>query len=836
MSMIEVNEINDLLLDDEIRHFLEQMDTWEQKRQELLNNLQNLDPERIKVLVLGKTGTGKSAIINGLTGVDLEYFKHPIEKIPVIDCVNPESRERIEGRTKIGHSGKSETKVPLGLEDPHNLVIYYDCCGFQDTQGAGDEIQNILYIQTLASMLRRVKVVLTIAEHTIMLERENGVFNEIEQITRLFANQDFLRSNLYLVVTKSRGVTERDDIKERLARLLAEDHDGNRINIKEVVESSIENDRIGLFPMPYRYGPIEKGIFQEIIRGLNQVPETNDVGQVKIEVSARAEIFVSRVFIKLQNCITYQLVKISKQIISQLCNKRIDVAKNLNEIYSFLKHLSNRIPSNFACNNKNESLTKIEILDRVSTYADQIIELSRQDRTLEELVESCQELKKYKNYLLELLRIFPESVFTSESWSNETYNLQRRISDFLQISEELNEGTLIFRGILVGTARINKIIKKKNLQNFNRVEIYCLNTLFLDEELTFRGNDLFIIAPTWIMYSEVKINLTGKDQENLPESENNNKDGEPGLPGGNSGNFVGIGTTFVSLRFLKLVLNGGQGGRGLDGKEGERGLPGSDGNLVEVQNRVETKRVSKEPRYGGGSLVYSLLTFNAKFEEVYESQGEIGGKGEEGGKGGCGGQGGRSGKAFIFIGRDPANPKDVRLEAKDGPEGVPGEGGRGGQGGQGGTTFRGVYVNDIVLPELRSKSYWKSKSIPKRVMAAPRSASRCLLHAAMMASHVATPVFLPVVGLFQLGLSFHLSNINSKWKQKPEECSESQGEQGESGAKPDEKNCENRPPPDQNNFDHEGEKRILSLNYNNYYSETQQAFRFKSLIKRMHIV
>jgi len=818
---------HDLLLDSEMKAFLEQMNAWHQKHQDFTNRLQNLLNQKSVVLVLGKTGTGKSALINGLTGVDLEYFKHPIERTPVIDCINAELQERIEGKTKIGHSGKSETKFPIDVEDPNGSMIYYDCGGFEDTQGAGIEIQNTFYLQALASTLNKVKIVLTVTEHTVMRERQNGILSELDQITRLFCNPEFLKSSLYLVVTKGPKETEKEDVIYRLRRL-TEDQP-NEI-IKEIVKYLIENDRIGLFSVPCEYGLIKREIFEEIRENLVRIPDGNLMNQVRMEISKSGKDLVDRVFTKLQRCITHQLAQMSEKILNQVCSKEIEIARHINEVYEFTRKLLKKTPSNFARMNNSASRSKDEILNEVKSYANNIIEI-------EILKEDCEELIRLVCYVEELLKISPEKNLDCTSWNDEVLALQRQLGSLMEISDKLIGSSLVLKGIVIDTRYIQKMVLKQKEQEIKRIEVYCLNKFFGDDNLVLPGIDLLIISPTWFISNDMEINLSGRDQQALPQEtpldndddeKKSDKDGKPGLPGGNSGNFICMGNEFMNVSWMKLVLNGGRGGQGSEGKEGECGISGIDGDFDPVKQRDTKCMISKELCYSASSVLCSMVTLNGKFNEIYESKGEVGGRGKDGGKGGCGGRGGRNGQAFISIGKGLAEIEEqIVLEADAGPDGIAGASGKGGAGGRGGKSYKATYFNEMVLPEFRDKHFWTSRSTSKRILSAPRSASRGALHAAIIAAHIPIPILLPLLTAFQLCVSSHAAIANSRWEQAPEKSFDFE-ESGECGKTPEEKNYFNMIDPEPNSFNGILEKMKLNEKYLEYYSETEM---FKSLIK-----
>lgn len=78
--------------------------------------------ESSAVFVLGDTGSGKSTLINFLTGAPLTIKKHEYVKEYYIENVNLES-------LPIGHEAKSKTKMPALVSDSKENT-FIDTAGF----------------------------------------------------------------------------------------------------------------------------------------------------------------------------------------------------------------------------------------------------------------------------------------------------------------------------------------------------------------------------------------------------------------------------------------------------------------------------------------------------------------------------------------------------------------------------------------------------------------------------------------------------------------------------------------------------------------------------------
>src|SRR4051812_19018 len=80
------------------------------------------------ILILGPTGSGKSTVLNYLMGVKLISRRDRKGEV-YIDTAD-------KTFTKIGHEYHSETFKAIRIEDKVNNWIFWDCCGFNDTNGA----------------------------------------------------------------------------------------------------------------------------------------------------------------------------------------------------------------------------------------------------------------------------------------------------------------------------------------------------------------------------------------------------------------------------------------------------------------------------------------------------------------------------------------------------------------------------------------------------------------------------------------------------------------------------------------------------------------------------
>ncbi|CAK6587165.1 MAG: hypothetical protein IRF12RH_07155 [Rickettsia helvetica] len=246
------------------------------------------------------------------------------------------------------------------------------------------------------------------------------------------------------------------------------------------------------------------------------------------------------------------------------------------------------------------------------------------------------------------------------------------------------------------------------------LNVFALNTLFIDEDVSLGNNTLTVIAPKWHIIGTKTISLDGVEGESHynetiqknkhftlhilhgrskaeggTERHINGKDGKPGGAGGPGGSFFGIGDQFINGRNLTITANGGIGGAGQDGGDG---FKGRDGSSPIVKSASDLSPCYKDLCDGGKQINgfnckkidYSYHDSDGKsglyFRPVckYKLFGTPGTKGGDGGNGGRGGIGGLPGSIALFeLSNDSRISKynDVGKDGKNGTGGIGGDSG-----------------------------------------------------------------------------------------------------------------------------------------------------------------
>jgi len=128
------------------------------------------------VLVIGNTGSGKSTLINALTGKKLE-------SIFIEDSGEFQIRlAKGQQGAVIGDTAVSETTVPKSWFDNKTGVTYWDCPGFEDTKGSEQDIANGMFIEKVFQNSKEVKIILVMSEAQLNSDRSLDILNMAKKV------------------------------------------------------------------------------------------------------------------------------------------------------------------------------------------------------------------------------------------------------------------------------------------------------------------------------------------------------------------------------------------------------------------------------------------------------------------------------------------------------------------------------------------------------------------------------------------------------------------------------------------------------------------------------
>ncbi len=689
-----------------------------------LNDLLNVKIKEKVVLLVGRTGAGKSLLGNLLAGVDLQGVGVNLDFR--LEPVDPK-----KAFFKISHSIESCTGIPNVYSPPMRDFSYIDFPGFDDTHFPEQDIANLFFRKEVLKNVKEMKLVLVVDWTDI--DRKGtylpNTFNDLLQFLGYENIQDerlaTLAESIILVVTHTPPL-ENKAIREKVGKALKEyvaSPYGLKDNAKAIlgeileVEFADKTGRWATFSSPSQAGTVPKvdGDRKEIAALLHD--------QKSKYISISDTTIQAKVNVKYEGMVQNGL----RSLITDL--KRGFAGKVLSEVSAYLQRFYTRVAGKSALREFQKKYHEIIASKAPRTLFELLKELQfSSDMFAYGLLEEAKRQDESIKFLVDLL---PNKIASQMPYKRdwvEELGLRKTLLEWDKTVTETTADSLLsvsstadskvklsLQGYFPRLSQITNVIG--NYQAVSEVEIHALHTVLIDADLggdKMRGVDVTIIAPKWEVPNKQTINLTGKNSGHSYNSRAQDgqspgeagTDGLPGQPGENGGHFFGFGLAFSGIENLTVVSKGGKGGRGQDGGAGHPGNDGEDGvvradfsmSVDEAHNGAQGKRDLWErfqhPPDKTGDIGYDQELLN---------RGKAGGKGGNGGRAGIGGNGGQPG-SVEFISLDKTT-LTIPTKRENGPEGEAGAVGNKGIGGRKGRDWGGVWHTERRGFSLRSYDY-----------------------------------------------------------------------------------------------------------------------------------
>ena len=235
-----------------------------------------------RVLVLGVTGSGKSTLVHSLAGKELISDKE-FE-------LDVKGKDYLPG-LKIGHGVDSATTIPRSWYDQSNNLVYWDCPGFMDSRGEGQEIVNAFSIDQIFTKPSRIKIILAIQENELEGERGNHTLNRLRKVLNILPDIKTVKDGLTIVVTHK--VDHRFTAQKKLQGLLEKAKASNDLINKDTITSILadllqKNNRIFTFPAPTVVGGGAYTLFtdkQNVLNSLKTPPVINPHHEICLDLN-----------------------------------------------------------------------------------------------------------------------------------------------------------------------------------------------------------------------------------------------------------------------------------------------------------------------------------------------------------------------------------------------------------------------------------------------------------------------------------------------------------------------------------------------------------------------
>lgn len=511
-----------------------------------------------KVVVIGRAGIGKTHLIEGLAGdlvAERAGFVGPMSLRPV----NPLPDFQAAG-------GLVGTTIPAAwVDQAHNRVIW-DCPGFNGPGGDEENIRNFTSINQLFNPQTRAKILVAVPEEDLADPRLIQLQTLFNTITEVFSQNNQLLNSLSLVVTKT--TVSHDNIKNALRAIRNQNPQLFNQRARNLFNSLVDDfanhpNRVTSFPVPTQLGPYQ--LDRDSINNCLDSTQYTLNFRTQPNLDPGAQNYITTLAQDLNQYLeNYMKTEGSQRVISY-CKKMIDnhqgpvntLRTSLNTTKQTLQNLQrtpeNR-PLNFATNLRN----MIDVTD------------------IEKAIEGLTFLKTLKG----------DIVHQIPSWSNavlQTIDALTQLTAEPEHQYNTRSQMLSLKGPIIGTSDINRLLTR--YQNIAEINVFGLNTLIIDEDLTKQGIACHFLAPQWIVNGQKSININGKAGEAINSATDGalgqqGTDGRPGNPGENGGSFRGKAHTIKYVNppqngpALTVNTSGGQGGRGQNGGRGGNGEVG----------------------------------------------------------------------------------------------------------------------------------------------------------------------------------------------------------------------------------------------------------------------
>ncbi len=659
----------------------------------IVKNRAQLVPNTDSYVIFGKAGRGKTTFLHALAGIDLSSRQdgedeegHPIYRI---DPTNPE--DRLPG-LEIGHGLTAGTKIPGVYYHKDLNINLVDCPGFEDPGDDEDDgaLQDLVNGYSIEQVFpgANAKLFVAISKQDLSSEgnRMPSILLTLDKMTKLFTDDHELQQALYLVVThKTRGPLTTNQLRALWLKNPPIFQQNPRV--KSLFAFLVNNSRVIEFHKPNGPGhyPFDQ---QEALAKLQKTPSVPNP-HFQLTFEEKPKLLAVDLAKKLNDYLTDYIKVEGAQRIINYCRNLIDLSDDsINDLRSKLSKIVTKLKSL-----QQDNVTPDKFLKRLGKFID--IE------TVKRVVEDISFLKnKVKN----------DIAFDIARWANAFNTAIQQIETLAAApTPDITNGVLSLKGALVAASDVNTALHTAT-QPISSINLFGLNTVLLDADVTRHGTTLSIIAPCWKILKVTTLNISGNVGSSGVNGANGGSgqaggDGSPGMPGGNGGHFYGRGSLFKHLDRLTVLTNGGNGGSGGNGGNGGNGPNGQNGDSASIVNRTAPTENPVSYNLSHLSMVSGLTPHQGTLsgnQTVYISRATDGTVGGDGGKGAQGGLGGLKGSSVI-------EGVDWTSTPQDGQKGVKGTPGQGGTGGSHGTkTYKGTYLTGLHF----AYETWEKRGFP----------------------------------------------------------------------------------------------------------------------------
>lgn len=223
------------------------------------------------VIVIGKTGVGKTTLINMLAG-------HRFRSVYDVDI--GELRVEVEGNQesfKIGHRLISETSVPQRIDI--NGVAFWDCQGWRDLRGPAQQIANAVSLKKVFEVCKQVKIILGVRAADIDDTRAKSITEFVSDLDELLVGQvERISQSVSLIIPRMNEDKTVQQIRNKIQKVI--DTQGLRLeeSALELLQAILSNPISLIREFPKVSGPIDtRPIQKEVFSNLDSMKYAQNV-------------------------------------------------------------------------------------------------------------------------------------------------------------------------------------------------------------------------------------------------------------------------------------------------------------------------------------------------------------------------------------------------------------------------------------------------------------------------------------------------------------------------------------------------------------------------------
>lgn len=262
------------------------------------------------VMVLGRTGSGKSALINLLAGKPLISRRNENTMKFFLD-----SPDMLPGIT-IGNQHQSETSIPHAWIYNGNTA-YWDCPGFDDNRGIEYEITNAFLFKKLFEAHQTCKIIIVVADADLNEPRATKLLSAIRALDTFFhSDVEKIRSGLMLVVSGAHPQKTSIQIQGTLQSIIDTPAFALTDPQKNIFQVFINNPII-IFKKPVVDGAFDTTCAQEYLQTIENLGVINNL-QVNSSVSAASRLILLETYANLLRSINLEIDNLMSSLSLQL--------------------------------------------------------------------------------------------------------------------------------------------------------------------------------------------------------------------------------------------------------------------------------------------------------------------------------------------------------------------------------------------------------------------------------------------------------------------------------------------------------------------------------------